>query len=158
MVRATPLPLNKGWSFGKWLSHHWLEMFLAVYGLWVFVPFLAPIFMQIGWHGETQIASTAASRSVSPRSNNRIMLHTTGCCAHQMGNLSADGTLLALTYGNATTLDEIHIARISHRRDARAAGLVRSIRQLRGQSRTSTIGSATDQIICVYLRSSAVSL
>lgn len=38
-------------SFGQWLTRHWVEAFLAVYGLWVFLPFLAPIFMQIGWTG-----------------------------------------------------------------------------------------------------------
>ena len=27
----------------------WLGIFLVVYGLWVWAPFLAPIFMQIGW-------------------------------------------------------------------------------------------------------------
>lgn len=35
-------------SFGQWLTRHWIEVFLAVYGLWVFLPFLAPIFMQTG--------------------------------------------------------------------------------------------------------------
>ena len=38
-------------SIGQWISHHWFEIFLAVYGLWVFTPFLAPVFMQIGWTG-----------------------------------------------------------------------------------------------------------
>ena len=32
-------------------SRQWLEIFLVVYGLWVWAPFLAPIFMQIGWSG-----------------------------------------------------------------------------------------------------------
>ncbi len=38
-------------SFGQWLTRHWFEAFLVVYGLWVFTPFLAPIFMEIGWTG-----------------------------------------------------------------------------------------------------------
>ena len=38
-------------SIGEWLSSHWLEIFLVVYGLWVFTPFLAPFFMVIGWSG-----------------------------------------------------------------------------------------------------------
>jgi len=38
-------------SPGKWLSSHWLEIFLATYGLWVFTPFLAPLLMHIGWNG-----------------------------------------------------------------------------------------------------------
>lgn len=35
----------------QWIETHWFAIFLAVYGLWVFVPFLAPVFMQIGWMG-----------------------------------------------------------------------------------------------------------
>ena len=38
-------------STGEWLSNHWLEIFLVVYGLWVFIPFLAPFFMYIGLTG-----------------------------------------------------------------------------------------------------------
>jgi uncharacterized membrane protein len=38
-------------SLGEWLSRHWVEMFLFIYGLWVFTPFLAPFFMVIGWTG-----------------------------------------------------------------------------------------------------------
>jgi uncharacterized membrane protein len=35
----------------QWISVHWFETFLIVYGLWVFAPFLAPVFMQLGWTG-----------------------------------------------------------------------------------------------------------
>ena len=38
-------------SVFQWISSHWFETFLIVYGLWVFVPFLAPVFMQLGWTG-----------------------------------------------------------------------------------------------------------
>ncbi len=38
-------------SFGQWLTRHWLEIFLAIFGLWVFLPFLAPLFMNMGWDG-----------------------------------------------------------------------------------------------------------
>jgi len=38
-------------SIFQWIGNHWFETFLIVYGLWVFAPFLAPIFMQIGWTG-----------------------------------------------------------------------------------------------------------
>lgn len=31
-----------------WISNHWFALFLLVYGLWVFVPFLAPVFMEVG--------------------------------------------------------------------------------------------------------------
>jgi len=33
----------------KWFADHWFAIFLYIYGVWVFVPFLAPIFMQLGW-------------------------------------------------------------------------------------------------------------
>ena len=38
-------------SFADWLASHWFEAFLIVYGFWVFLPFLAPLFMYIGWSG-----------------------------------------------------------------------------------------------------------
>lgn len=38
-------------SFADWLARHWFETFLVVYGLWVFLPFLAPVFMRLGWEG-----------------------------------------------------------------------------------------------------------
>jgi uncharacterized membrane protein len=47
----SPSNPKKSQSIGEWLSSHWFELFLAVYGLWVFMPFLAPIFMKIGWSG-----------------------------------------------------------------------------------------------------------
>lgn len=47
---ARPQP-RTSLSFGQWLTRHWFEAFLVVYGLWVFTPFLAPIFMEIGWTG-----------------------------------------------------------------------------------------------------------
>jgi uncharacterized membrane protein len=38
-------------TMGQWLSTHWLDIFLTVYGLWILAPFLAPVFMLIGWTG-----------------------------------------------------------------------------------------------------------
>jgi len=38
-------------SIVQWLGEHWFQTFLIVYGIWVFTPFLAPVFMQIGWAG-----------------------------------------------------------------------------------------------------------
>ncbi|MBI3170728.1 MAG: DUF2085 domain-containing protein [Chloroflexi bacterium] len=35
----------------QWLGAHWFAIFLGIYGLWVFVPFFAPVFMQLGWTG-----------------------------------------------------------------------------------------------------------
>lgn len=43
--------LNFKRSFLDWVTHHAFETFLIVYGLWVFVPFLAPVFMRLGWDG-----------------------------------------------------------------------------------------------------------
>jgi len=34
-----------------WIGSHGFELFLIIYGLWVFAPFLAPVFMQLGWTG-----------------------------------------------------------------------------------------------------------
>ncbi|HET9590033.1 MAG TPA: DUF2085 domain-containing protein [Anaerolineales bacterium] len=38
-------------SIFRWIADHWFAAFLFIYGLWVFTPFLAPVFMNIGWSG-----------------------------------------------------------------------------------------------------------
>lgn len=38
-------------TFFQWITSHGFETFLIVYGLWVVTPFLAPVFMHIGWTG-----------------------------------------------------------------------------------------------------------
>jgi uncharacterized membrane protein len=43
------MPKSKRSVF-EWISHHWFEIFLIVYGLWVWLPFLAPVFMNLGWN------------------------------------------------------------------------------------------------------------
>lgn len=45
------LPTRSAKSFTDWLAHHWFGIFLLIYGLWVFLPFFAPLFMQLGWSG-----------------------------------------------------------------------------------------------------------
>jgi uncharacterized membrane protein len=35
----------------QWMSNHWLGIFLTIYGLWILTPFLAPVFMWMGWTG-----------------------------------------------------------------------------------------------------------
>jgi uncharacterized membrane protein len=35
-------------SVFDWISNHWFWIFLAVYGLWVFTPWLAPLLMKLG--------------------------------------------------------------------------------------------------------------
>ncbi len=36
-------------SLSQWLVKSWIGVFLVVFGLWVFLPLLAPVFMHIGW-------------------------------------------------------------------------------------------------------------
>jgi hypothetical protein len=42
-------------SLFAWIGNHWFETFLIVYGLWVFAPFLAPVFMKIDWSGAGKV-------------------------------------------------------------------------------------------------------
>ena len=37
--------------FDFWLSHHWLAIFNVVVGVFVVTPYLAPLFMRLGWTG-----------------------------------------------------------------------------------------------------------
>jgi uncharacterized membrane protein len=48
MSTTSVLPKSKQ-SIFQWIGNHWFETFLIVYGLWVFAPFVAPVFMSIGW-------------------------------------------------------------------------------------------------------------
>ncbi len=32
-----------------WASRHWFFLFGFIFGIWVWVPFLAPVFMHVGW-------------------------------------------------------------------------------------------------------------
>ena len=49
-VTTHALPKPKQTIF-HWIGNHWFEAFLIVYGLWVFMPYMAPVFMYIGWTG-----------------------------------------------------------------------------------------------------------
>jgi len=49
-LTTTALPRPKQ-SILQWIGSHWFETFLILYGLWVFAPLLAPVFMQMGWTG-----------------------------------------------------------------------------------------------------------
>src|SRR5258708_27674128 len=43
-------------SYGLlWLLDHWVLVFLGFFGVFLFLPFLAPIFMHIGWTGPAQL-------------------------------------------------------------------------------------------------------
>ena len=46
---AIPAQRPASRSLGEWVSDHWFALFLAIYGLWVFMPFFAPLFMELGW-------------------------------------------------------------------------------------------------------------
>jgi uncharacterized membrane protein len=35
----------------NWLARNWFLIFIVSYGLWVWAPFLAPLFMHLGWNG-----------------------------------------------------------------------------------------------------------
>ena len=43
------IPPKSSRSIFQWIGDHWFATFLIVYGVWVFTPYLAPIFMHIGW-------------------------------------------------------------------------------------------------------------
>jgi uncharacterized membrane protein len=48
-------------SFAEWVTRHWLGLFLVVYGLWVWLPWLAPLFMHFGWDGAGRVVYTIYS-------------------------------------------------------------------------------------------------
>lgn len=50
-MSTTTLNTSKITNVFQWVSVHWFAVFLTIYGVWVFVPFLAPVLMQIGWTG-----------------------------------------------------------------------------------------------------------
>ena len=47
MISAQPMASR---SVGEWLAQHWFFTFAMIYGLWVWLPFLAPLLMHIGWN------------------------------------------------------------------------------------------------------------
>jgi dipeptidyl aminopeptidase/acylaminoacyl peptidase len=65
------------------------------------------LFMQIGWHGESHIASIAAT-------GGQINFHTSGPLMHSMGNIAGNGKpRMALAIGDGLTLSEVHIGEVS---------------------------------------------
>src|SRR5512140_886856 len=52
-MSATTVPVSPVIASAKpgWLSRHWFLVFAAAYGLWVWLPFTAPVFMRLGWSG-----------------------------------------------------------------------------------------------------------
>jgi len=49
VLTPTVTPKRSIHSFFEWISDHWFATFLLLYGLWVFIPYLAPVFMKLGW-------------------------------------------------------------------------------------------------------------
>lgn len=63
------------------------------------------IYMKLGWHGESHVASV-------PAKGGKITFHTSGATDHDVGNLSADGSRIALAATTATSLGEIYVGTI----------------------------------------------
>ncbi len=53
-MSALDLNVRPRQNISHWLGDHWFALFLLIYGLWVFTPFLAPVFMRLGWDGAGQ--------------------------------------------------------------------------------------------------------
>jgi len=48
-------------SFGEQLAKRWFMVFVIVFGLWVWTPFLAPLFMRLSWETPAKIIYTIYS-------------------------------------------------------------------------------------------------
>ncbi len=44
-ISSASATVNSG---GSWISRYWLQSFLVIYGLWIWLPWLAPVFMRAG--------------------------------------------------------------------------------------------------------------
>ena len=49
VLTPTLAPKRSIQSLVEWISGHWFAAFVVLYGLWVFTPYLAPVFMKLGW-------------------------------------------------------------------------------------------------------------
>ena len=63
------------------------------------------LWVQIGWHGATQLFSVAAR-------GGGLVQHTRGKAQHLFGDVSADGSRLAMLVGDATHPGEVHVAEV----------------------------------------------
>ena len=50
-MSVTANVISPGQSLLQRIGTHGFQTFLIIYGMWVFIPFLAPLFMHIGWTG-----------------------------------------------------------------------------------------------------------
>src|SRR5258707_13605586 len=57
IVAAQPdRTLARRMSYGLlWLLDHWVLVFLGFFGVFLLLPFLAPVFMHAGWDGPAQL-------------------------------------------------------------------------------------------------------
>ncbi len=46
VLPARPAPAR---DQAAWASRHWFFLFGLIFGIWVWLPFLAPVFMHVGW-------------------------------------------------------------------------------------------------------------
>ncbi|MCA9296035.1 MAG: S9 family peptidase, partial [Phycisphaerales bacterium] len=72
------------------------------------------ILFELGWHGETQVASI-------PRTGGTITMLTAGAHAVTLGPVSADGNTIALLSGNATTPVEVYRGDVNARKISKHA-------------------------------------
>lgn len=63
------------------------------------------IYMLLGWHGESHIASVGSR-------GGKVLFHTRGPRAYTMGNVSADGRTMALTASATNRIAEVYSGRI----------------------------------------------
>ncbi|MCB9897685.1 MAG: S9 family peptidase [Planctomycetes bacterium] len=63
------------------------------------------LWMQIGWHGETQLATV-------PARGGEVVFHTSGKRQHQLGNLSSDGSRLALVVDAPDRPVDVYVAEV----------------------------------------------
>ncbi len=64
------------------------------------------LLLQVGWHGESHVASVEAR-------GGRVTFLTSGPALHQLGNVSADGRRLALLRSTAAAPDEVCVGELS---------------------------------------------
>lgn len=50
-MTALSNPQQKPVSLAERLVKNWFLLFILIYGLWVWIPFLAPLLMRLGWDG-----------------------------------------------------------------------------------------------------------
>lgn len=54
-MNAAPDTSRQSISLREWLAGNWFLIFALFYGLWVWAPFMAPLFMHLGWVGPANV-------------------------------------------------------------------------------------------------------